>query len=888
MANVGKQQVSSKQLANIGQKKSIFEPAKFPQLGQNVTAPTATTDLSDYRQPQPGEAIANVMNNLLTSNSLSPPNHITKGQLQAPKRHEREPNIASVTQLKAPPRISSPQSEVVQKQEAGSPNQTGLPDALKTGVENLSGYSLDGVKVHYNSPKPAQLQALAYTQGTEIHVAPGQEKHLPHEAWHVVQQMQGRVKPTMQMRGNALNADSVLEREADVMGVKASQNQTAKSVEVHNNSSSLSKTVIQPRLGFEIEMLVLVDINGRPIPEKVDLGTAGVHNVEMTVDHGPAVAAATPTPARLANFSIPGMGPALIGGGRGPLDLRAYDTPVGTETKLDFPGGVVGVDPRAGAAVNLLNWANWSNATVGIDRTRTRNPDNRPIVQIDNILQNYNYQTLYDNYETTDAQLVLLGVKTQIDRWQALNPNANTRFGHLFSNTDRTTRYNAAHVQINALDAEVLAQQTMWRNNPAAPGGMVRHYRQPGGLGVINPWNAAHPRFQPQEGMGKDRYASILEIVTPGGAGFEPETLAGRANIIGAMTDAVNLAIAIETATHNFADRVLLSGVTGVNNVTNPQIHVGNPQQPNQTTNASIQSTMAIDLAQIASFFKSTVGTLSPQNLFELKHASDPVSQHIPRRAKTEIARAPRVAQNIIRNRMASVAGWDGNVTHLRGLITLICQYLMMGKYSLYQGEWGLDKNIVPLLSRNDLGAVIFNELVPPAEQTLVATRQLRRPLIAAILAETGREGDMAVFNKEDDDIPPFLPAPFDVSCRQFIINVLKGQPDGITGHLGGFRQFRHPEGVDPTGARAGDYHRHAATQREGAIFELRNMIPSELLINTLNLTTDRFPHNQWVAIATYMSNLLAALNARTVADSARDTRYYQNTRRLQNELANW
>ena len=68
------------------------------------------------------------------------------------------------------------------------PNQTGLPDNLKTGVENLSGFLLDDVKVHYNSAQPAQLNALAYAQGTDIHVAPGQEAHLPHEAWHVVQQ----------------------------------------------------------------------------------------------------------------------------------------------------------------------------------------------------------------------------------------------------------------------------------------------------------------------------------------------------------------------------------------------------------------------------------------------------------------------------------------------------------------------------------------------------------------------------------------------------------------------------------------------------------------------------------------------------------------------------
>ena len=98
-------------------------------------------------------------------------------------------------------------------------NNTGLPDDLKAGIENLSGYSMDDVKVHYNSDKPAQLQAHAYAQGTDIHIGAGQEKHLPHEAWHVVQQKQGRVKPTVQMKGEVnVNDDSELENEADIMG----------------------------------------------------------------------------------------------------------------------------------------------------------------------------------------------------------------------------------------------------------------------------------------------------------------------------------------------------------------------------------------------------------------------------------------------------------------------------------------------------------------------------------------------------------------------------------------------------------------------------------------------------------------------------------------------
>lgn len=107
---------------------------------------------------------------------------------------------------------------------ATKPNNTGLPNQLKAGIESLSGISMDHVKVHYNSSQPAQLNAHAYAQGSEIHLAPGQEKHLPHEAWHVVQQAQGRVKPTVQMKaGVPVNDDAGLEKEADRMGAKAMQ-----------------------------------------------------------------------------------------------------------------------------------------------------------------------------------------------------------------------------------------------------------------------------------------------------------------------------------------------------------------------------------------------------------------------------------------------------------------------------------------------------------------------------------------------------------------------------------------------------------------------------------------------------------------------------------------
>lgn len=134
-------------------------------------------------------------------------------------------------------------SKPIQKKE----NNTGLPDNLKSGIENISGYSMDDVKVHYNSDKPAQLHAHAYAQGSNIHLAPGQEKHLPHETWHVVQQKQGRVKPTTQLKGDIqINDDKVLENEADVMGYKSLQmKRDRKSVFSTKLQDSESTVVIQ-------------------------------------------------------------------------------------------------------------------------------------------------------------------------------------------------------------------------------------------------------------------------------------------------------------------------------------------------------------------------------------------------------------------------------------------------------------------------------------------------------------------------------------------------------------------------------------------------------------------------------------------------------------------
>lgn len=105
-----------------------------------------------------------------------------------------------------------------QRLHSGNSNMTGIPAEMKAQYEALSGFSFDDVRVHYNSDRPAQLQALAYTQGNQVYVGAGQEKHLPHELGHVVQQKLGVVKPNIQMEGVPINDEEALEHQADEMG----------------------------------------------------------------------------------------------------------------------------------------------------------------------------------------------------------------------------------------------------------------------------------------------------------------------------------------------------------------------------------------------------------------------------------------------------------------------------------------------------------------------------------------------------------------------------------------------------------------------------------------------------------------------------------------------
>lgn len=187
------------------------------------------------------------------------PQSVVQGKLQ--EMAANNPRVKKTMQLQ-----EAAYKHTLQRAAAKTGSKTNLPEHIKTATEQLSGYAMNDVTVHYNSHLPAQLQAHAYAQGADIHLAPGQETQLPHEAWHVVQQKQGRVQPTTSTReGIRLNNDSALEKEADTMGATALQGKP--------ETATTLKTVASPSISIQPKVIqrVIKDVGVTGITHLVSL-----------------------------------------------------------------------------------------------------------------------------------------------------------------------------------------------------------------------------------------------------------------------------------------------------------------------------------------------------------------------------------------------------------------------------------------------------------------------------------------------------------------------------------------------------------------------------------------------------------------------------------------
>jgi hypothetical protein len=164
-------------------------------------------------------------------------------QMFAEEEEEKQAKARDEEELQ----MKSEEEELQTKEEPGSSGtKTDMPDDVQNKMEYSFGVDFSDVDIHKDSPQAPSLGALAYTQGNDVHFAPGQynpgsqkgQELLGHELTHVVQQREGRVKPTNKQQssyakasevneGMSVNTDPALEKEADEQGKQAAQGKMA-------------------------------------------------------------------------------------------------------------------------------------------------------------------------------------------------------------------------------------------------------------------------------------------------------------------------------------------------------------------------------------------------------------------------------------------------------------------------------------------------------------------------------------------------------------------------------------------------------------------------------------------------------------------------------------
>ena len=191
--------------------------------------------------------------------------------------------VFSLSSLPAPPlqfKSTSIEDSTEQDQQATTkeraeapippnPNPNGLPGALQAKMEGALGADFSSVQIHQNSSSATDVGALAYAQGNDLHFAPGQyqpesstgQELIGHELAHVVQQREGRVQPTTQAKGLAVNDDKGLETEADNLGRQAAQFK----VDKLQTASKLARQdeIIQRKSSSVIQMITDEDLAAR-------------------------------------------------------------------------------------------------------------------------------------------------------------------------------------------------------------------------------------------------------------------------------------------------------------------------------------------------------------------------------------------------------------------------------------------------------------------------------------------------------------------------------------------------------------------------------------------------------------------------------------------------
>ncbi|MEO5998527.1 MAG: DUF4157 domain-containing protein [Chitinophagaceae bacterium] len=221
------------------------EKSKQPAKGVKATGPEGT-----FWDDTTISAPLGILIQKKEENQRNPPDNISNDNVfksdysdsnRAFKSPEKDDFYNVSNDFKSPlynsPSTLSPFNKPIQKQQQ---KQGNLPDDIQTKMETAFDTDFSEVNVHQNSGTAKTLNAVAFTQGNEIHFKSGYDPFsengqevLGHELSHVVQQRAGEVPVTHFESGFAVNTQTGLEQRAETEGKKAANGQL-----VNNNTST--------------------------------------------------------------------------------------------------------------------------------------------------------------------------------------------------------------------------------------------------------------------------------------------------------------------------------------------------------------------------------------------------------------------------------------------------------------------------------------------------------------------------------------------------------------------------------------------------------------------------------------------------------------------------
>lgn len=205
---------------------------KVPENAPEIATPVQTKSKPEYQHSKPLEPSNLIQRAAASPKSLSQNDVMQMQSIAGNKKTEnffstplQRKESSSIPNLSLPNLDKKLGNTPIQRKESSS----NLPSEVGAKMESSFQTDFSDVSIHTNSNQAKSIGALAYTQGSDIHFAPGQfkpdttsgQKLIGHELTHVVQQREGSVKPTTSVGGMPVNDSPSLEKQADVMGNRA-------------------------------------------------------------------------------------------------------------------------------------------------------------------------------------------------------------------------------------------------------------------------------------------------------------------------------------------------------------------------------------------------------------------------------------------------------------------------------------------------------------------------------------------------------------------------------------------------------------------------------------------------------------------------------------------